>query len=323
VIEATAPALARKDTENGANPLALGSYVRKPFEDWRSSGLSFSYRGHEIFYRRGGEGDVLVLIHGFPTASWDWHRIWPALVSRYDVIAMDMIGFGFSAKPTDYDYSLMDQASLHEALLAALNVNNVHIVAHDYGDSVAQELLARHAERQQHDVAGLEIQSACLLNGGIIPGTHRPLAIQKVLMSPIGRWVAVLMRESSLRRSFKRIFGRETQPTDEELHEFWTLIDTGGGRAVVHKIIRYMHEREQQRKRWVDILSSTSVPLRLINGLADPISGAHVVEHYRSLVTHPDVIELDGMGHYPQIEDPKRTSDAVISHIEAARSHPG
>lgn len=261
---------------------------------------------------------MLVLIHGFPTASWDWHRLWPKLIRRFDVIAVDMLGFGFSAKPTHYDYSLMDQATLHETLLAKLEISRVQIVAHDYGDSVAQELLARHAERRQRGAAGLEIQSVCLLNGGIIPGTHRPLAIQKMLMSPIGKLLASFMSERSLRRSFKRIFGRATQPTDDEIREFWTLIETGGGRAVVHKIIRYMKEREVHCARWVGILAATTVPLRLINGLADPISGAHVVEQYRRLVADANVVGLEEIGHYPQLEDPERTLDAVISHIEAA-----
>ena len=114
-------------------------------DEWRNRGRSFVYRGHRVFYRRTGHGESLVLIHGFPTASWDWHKLWHELGQRFDVVAPDMLGFGFSDKPRDYDYSLVDQATLHETLLAELGISSVHILAHDYGDSVAQELLARHA----------------------------------------------------------------------------------------------------------------------------------------------------------------------------------
>ena len=76
-------------------------------EEWRRDALTFRHSGHEIFYRRGGRGAALALIHGFPTASWDWHRIWPTLIEHFDVLAADMIGFGFSAKPAGYEYSLM------------------------------------------------------------------------------------------------------------------------------------------------------------------------------------------------------------------------
>jgi pimeloyl-ACP methyl ester carboxylesterase len=281
--------------------------------DWQASGRNFVYRGHDVFYQRAGSGETLVLIHGFPTASWDWHKLWDDLGQCFDVVAADMIGFGFSEKPRDYDYSLDDQATLHETLLAELGISSAHILAHDYGDSVAQELLARHAERRERGTAGLEIRSVCLLNGGIIPGAHRPLLIQKLLMSPIGGPLAALLSERSLRRSFHRIFGPHTPPTDDEIREFWSLIEHNGGRRVVHKIIRYMAEREVKRDRWVGILMTTKVPVRLINGLADPISGAHVVEHYRRLVLRADVVELAGIGHYPQIEAP----DAVVAGLLA------
>ena len=62
---------------------------------------------------------VLLAIHGYPFNSWDWALIWPTLAERFTVIAPDMIGMGFSAKPVAYEYSVADHADMHEALLAA------------------------------------------------------------------------------------------------------------------------------------------------------------------------------------------------------------
>ena len=117
------------------------------FQSWKETGKYFYYRNHAIFYQDSGVGGpVLLCIHGFPTASWDWHNLWPQLTRYFRVITLDMIGFGFSAKPRNYDYSIFDQANLHESFLKHLNINSFHILAHDYGDTVAQELLARHEE---------------------------------------------------------------------------------------------------------------------------------------------------------------------------------
>lgn len=145
-----------------------------PLEAWRSKSKWFDYNGHKIFYVDEGAGDPLVCIHGFPTASWDWAWIWQELTKRFRCIAPDMIGFGFSAKPRRYTYSLRDQATLHERLLAELGVNEAMVLAHDYGDTVAQELLARHEERRIAKSVGLRVHGVCFLNGGIIPGEHRP-----------------------------------------------------------------------------------------------------------------------------------------------------
>ena len=115
--------------------------------DWQAQGHDFLWHGQLIRYWTAGEGEPLLLIHGFPTASWDWHRLWQPLAQRYRVIACDMLGFGYSAKPRGHAYSLLEQADVQQALLAQLAVDQpVHVLAHDYGDSVAQELLARHQQ---------------------------------------------------------------------------------------------------------------------------------------------------------------------------------
>ena len=116
---------------------------------WRKHSRTFVFRGHSIRYWTAGQGEPLLLIHGFPTASWDWHYLWQPLAQRYRVIACDMLGFGDSAKPLNHNYSLLEQADLQQALLADLQVEQpIHVLAHDYGDSVAQELLARHYEKR-------------------------------------------------------------------------------------------------------------------------------------------------------------------------------
>ena len=274
-------------------------------EEWKAAGHYFKFKQHQIFVREEGEGETLLLIHGFPTASWDWQQLWPALTQRYHVLAPDLLGFGFSDKPRNYPYSILDQANMIEALLQHKNVERVKIISHDYGDTVAQELVARFNTRQSKGEKGLEIKHLCLLNGGLFPEVHRPLLVQKVLMSPLGFIVGRLFNRAKLGKNFKNIFGPNTQPTEAELDDFWTLIEGNGGRYVFHLLIRYMEERVQYRDRWVGALQDTKIPLRFINGLADPISGAHMAERYKELIPNPDVVELEEIGHFPLIEAPQ------------------
>jgi pimeloyl-ACP methyl ester carboxylesterase len=296
---------------------------------WREAGRAHVHRGHEIFYaeqaRAPGAEDALLLIHGFPTASYDWYRIWPTLGERFDrVIAPDMIGFGFSGKPRDYAYSILDQADLHEALLAHLGVARIHILAHDYGDTVAQELLARHAERHEGATlpapraggAGPRIASCVFLNGGLFPETHHARTVQKLLLTPLGPLLSALMGRRAFGRSFAAVFGARTQPSEAELDAFWQLVARDGGRRILHKLIGYMPERRAHRERWVGALQKTRVPLRVIDGPDDPVSGAHMVARYRELVPAPDTVLLPGIGHYPQVEDPQGVLDAFFAFHE-------
>jgi pimeloyl-ACP methyl ester carboxylesterase len=252
------------------------------------------------------------LIHGFPTASWDWFSLWPALAARYRVLALDMIGFGFSAKPKRFAYSIAAQADLCAAFLAREGVTRYRILAHDYGLTVTQELLARQGE----DAGAARIDAACLLNGGLFPETHRPLPRQRLLASPLGPLVARLMTYRTFAAAMRRIWGTHP-PGEAELFALWQLVVHDGGLAVMPRLIGYMAERRLHRERWVGALVGSAAPIRLVCGLDDPVSGAHMVARYRELVPRPDVIELPGVGHYPQVEAPDEVLSAVLGLFEA------
>ncbi|MFZ6045208.1 alpha/beta fold hydrolase [Pseudomonas sp. CR3202] len=272
------------------------------------------FHGQRIRYWTAGEGEPLLLIHGFPTASWDWHYLWAPLARRFRVIACDLLGFGYSDKPRVHDYRLLEQADINQALLAHLGVDGpVHVLAHDYGDSVAQELLARHHEGR------LKLASCVFLNGGLFPETHRPVLVQKLLLSPLGGLVGRLFSRRKLAASFAQVFGPGTQPSEMELDDFWRLIAEQDGPAVMHRLIQYIPERRQQRDRWVAAMQKGGVPLRVIDGAVDPISGAHMVARYRELIPDADTVLLEGIGHYPQTEAP----DQVLEHYLAFRDRHG
>jgi pimeloyl-ACP methyl ester carboxylesterase len=284
-------------------------------DDWRARGRGHTHRGHEIFFVEEGAGPALLLVHGFPTASWDWTRVWPDLVARFRAIAPDLIGFGFSAKPRRYEYSVMDQADLCAGLLAARGVEEAHVLAHDYGDTVAQELLARANE----GALRCRLASVCFLNGGLFPETHRPRAIQKLLIGPLGPLVSRLVGRRAFERSFVPVFGPRTRPDAHELDAFWRLIQEKQGTRLMHRHIRYMDERRRHRARWVGALQQAKVPLRLVDGALDPISGAHMAERYRTLVPDPDVVLLPDVGHYPQVEAPAEVVAAHRAFVDTRR----
>ena len=287
-------------------------------DEWRAQSQALHFRGHTIRYWTAGDTQAqpLLLIHGFPSASWDWHRLWAPLAERYRLIACDMLGFGYSAKPRGHAYSLLEQADLQQALLAHLGEQRpLHVLAHDYGDSVAQELIARHQEGQ------LQLASCVFLNGGLFPETHHPVRVQKLLLGPLGPLIGRLFSRRKLAQSFARIFGPHTQASEAELDALWQLVAYNNGPAVMHRLIRYMPERRQQRQRWVTAMQATTLPMRVIDGAFDPISGAHMVARYRELIADADTVLLDGIGHYPQLEAPAEVLEHYLQFRDARSSH--
>lgn len=280
--------------------------------DWISGGEMRQLAGRRVFVRTAvAEGrPPLLLIHGYPTASYDWARVWPRLATRYSLYALDLLGFGSSEKPRDCDYPIALQADLCMALLEDCGVHGADVLAHDYGDTVAQELLAREREGR------LRLASMAFLNGGLFPETHRARPIQKLLANPLlGPLLARAMGYAKFEATMLSIAGREP-PTREELADLWTLIERDGGRQALARLINYMEQRRRNRARWVGALVESTVPRRLICGAVDPVSGRHLAERYRELVPAPDVVVLEDVGHYPQLE----VHDRVVEEYVAFRS---
>jgi pimeloyl-ACP methyl ester carboxylesterase len=273
---------------------------------WAAGGQVVRWRGHDLFARVAGHGPPLLLLHGFPTSSWDWARVWPRLQARHLVLALDMLGFGRSDKPRDFPYSVLAAADQWVAFAIAMGITEAHVLAHDYGDSVAQELLAR-------QVAGtlpFRIASVVFLNGGLFPEAHKPVPVQRWLAGPLGPVIARLSGFGRFATTMRRIC--TTPPTDEELREHWRLLRLDNGHRVLPALLGYLRERRTHRERWLDAMQRCDIPLRLVVGLDDPISGLSIARRYRALMPVADVVELAGVGHYPQIEDP----DAVVQAVE-------
>jgi|TARA_B110000027_G_scaffold52314_1_gene57042 pimeloyl-ACP methyl ester carboxylesterase len=280
-------------------------------KQWQSRGKLEAVLGHSIFVLDEGDSSLptIVLLHGFPTSSWDWQPIWSELAKNYRLIALDMLGFGFSDKPNSRTYTIHGQADIVEALVKTKGLTNFHVLAHDYGDTVAQELLARQLEGAG---SGTWL-SCCLLNGGLFPETHRALLTQKLLLSPLGKFLNRLTGYSKFSKNFSSVFGPQSKPLEQDLENFWWLINVNNGKHIFHNLITYMRDRIEHRERWVSALQKSTIPLAVINGSVDPVSGAHMVARYKELNCRLDYLaQLSVIGHYPQVEAPKE----VYSHYQ-------
>jgi pimeloyl-ACP methyl ester carboxylesterase len=289
-------------------------YAKKmSLDDWQQKGEYFDYQGNRIFYRFDeniknvkNSKEVLLCLHGFPSSSYDYHKIWDKLGQRFSVLALDMIGYGFSDKPPKYDYTTFNQADVLCGLIESLEIGKLHVLAHDYGNTITQELLARAEENRLK----FSIETICFLNGALFPETHRPILAQKLLISPLGFLFGSLITDAMFKKNLATVFGKHTPPSRAELNDFVKVFKYNNGKLIAHKLIRYMPEREKYRDRWVGALQRMKQPFRFINGLDDKVSGAHLVKRFREIVPHQiDIIELENIGHYPHFEVPETVTE--------------
>ncbi|GAB1609498.1 mesoderm-specific transcript homolog protein [Argonauta hians] len=287
---------------------------------WRDKGDWFKYQGFKIFYidehTTVTNNQTLVCLHGYPTSSYDWVKIHDSLVQSFSrVIFLDFLGFGFSDKPRHHAYTIGEQADIVSSILEVSGVESYHILSHDYGDTVALELLSRFNKDTRET---RPILSLAMMNGGIFPETNNPRPIQKLLLVPIiGNVVSKMAFYHLFRFSFSEIFGAR-KPSSEELWDFWSVFEHKRGSSVSSGVMQFIPERTKYKKRWVGALVKTKVPVTFIYGPADIINPPHFITHYRRLLPPHQELQVleEDVGHYPQWEAPTQVQHAYHTFLD-------
>jgi pimeloyl-ACP methyl ester carboxylesterase len=106
--------------------------------------------GIKTNYLEAGEGEHVVLIHGSGpgvTAYANWRTVLPALADNFHVVAPDMVGFGYSERPSDATYNLQTWADQVVSLMDNLDMDRASLVGNSFGGAIAMRIAAQHPER--------------------------------------------------------------------------------------------------------------------------------------------------------------------------------
>ena len=287
------------------------SHLSPRLRAWLEAGHYLQHGRHRLFYRAAGHGAPLLLLHAYPSAGWGWHRMWDALARERLVIAPDLFGSGFSAKPVPGPYSIAELADQCEAVLAELGVSEVDVLAHAYGVSPAQELLARSVAPGACPTA--RVRSVAFLNGAIFPAEAETTAMQRLLIGPLGPMIARLAPQpyTLFRRNLAHAFGPDTPADEATLADLWQLLRFNEGHRATPWVMQYLRDRLACADRLVTAITQTRIPRLLIHAPGDPIVGERMREQWQARIPEADIADLGRrLGHYPPLEAPQAVLEA-------------
>lgn len=296
---------------------AVSAQAREHIDAWRARGDFIDTPDGRVFVLDTGAVDVgtdspnsvppLLVLHGFPTCSYDFAGIVDRLAQDRRVVLFDQIGFGLSDKP-DRRYGIHLHADTAEHVIAATGLTEFDLLTHDMGDSVGGELLAREA--------GADVRRRVICNGSIYLDLAQLTIGQQLLMGlpdestdelPVDGFVAGVTGTYAHG-------GPDADPVDSLTHGL--LAQNNGGLTLMARLIRYLEDRQREESRYTGAIESHHSPLHIVWGDLDPVA---VVAMSRRLFDQrtgnggTTTIEiLDGVGHYPMIEAPTRFADAVL-----------
>ncbi|HUY66166.1 MAG TPA: alpha/beta hydrolase [Acidimicrobiales bacterium] len=288
------------------NPLA---------ESWKARGHWRSLCGRSIFTvdipASGPElRPPLLVLHGFPTSSFDFHRVVDRLAADRRVLLFDQLGYGLSDKP-DIAYTLAGQADIAMALLDQLGVDQLGLLTHDVGDTVGGELLARNLEGGWP----VEITDRTLTNGSIYMELAQLSIGQRFLLDlPDARLPGRgPVDAEAVVAGVVATYSPGTEVDVDETEAVGEMIAHLDGMLLLPRVIRYLEERRRHEARFTGAIERHPAPLSVVWGRDDPIAVAAMTDRLVEAAPGLDLRVLDGVGHYPMVEAPDRFVAAVVA----------
>lgn len=292
---------------------ALGCHSR-----WTSTAPENAGRPDVAVYTqvRGPVGaPAVVLVHGYPTSSYDFHRVASLLEADHRLHLVDLPGYGLSDKPRDgYRYTIADDARLVDHLVREeFGIDDFTLVTHDRGDSVGLALLAL---REQDPRTAYRIRQQVVLNGNVFLPLAQLTRIQRALLSKrTGPALSRLLPPRAMARGLARTTCTPVLDA-EETAAIEGMLAHQDGMRVQHALSQYLDERRRHETGWLEALGRSEVPVALVWGELDTIAPTRVADfvwsdHLRDRAAPATYWRVPDGNHYVQLDQPGVVAELV------------
>ncbi|HVN37774.1 MAG TPA: alpha/beta hydrolase [Myxococcota bacterium] len=268
--------------------------------------------GERIVYRCGGQGPLLLLVHGLAGSSVAWRRVLPALSMQFSVLAPDLLGQGESDKPQG-DYSLGAHANTLRDLLDALEHEQATVIGQSLGGGVAMQFAYQFPERCERlvlvDSGGLGREVTFYLRMLTLPGFESlfPLFCTPPLRDA-GNRVACWLGRAGVRFT----------PASREIWRSFASLAEAENRRAFFRSLRDVIDFNGQAVSALGRLSRVAkLPTLIVWGAQDPfIPVSHAIAAHNAIPGSRLEI-FDGVGHFPHCEAPERFVEVLVDFISS------
>ncbi|HEU5423370.1 MAG TPA: alpha/beta fold hydrolase [Nitrolancea sp.] len=264
--------------------------------------------GRCIFLLDAGAGAPLLFLHGIPTFSYLWREVVPPLAESRRCLAPDLLGFGYSEKPSGTSFGPARQAEMVTGLLDELGIDRVAVVAHDFGALVAAELLARWPER----VAALVLTNTSLRRDQWRSGP--PFSLLRLPL--VGELAMALARRWMLTLAMRVYVQNDTRLTRPVMAHYWWPFQHGFKRTLL-ALSRERWAGEDDFGRWRAALAAFAAPCLLVWGARDPTFTLAEANDLAALLPRGQLEVLPDANHFLQEDAPAALAALIDAFLSA------
>jgi haloalkane dehalogenase len=256
------------------------------------------------------DGEVVLLVHGTPSWSFEYRRLIPLLAKTRRVIAIDHLGFGLSDRPHQFEYTPEAHTRVLREALTLLGLSRFSLVVHDFGGPIALPLAVEAPER----VASLVVLNSWMWDFASEPAFAKGARFMATFVGRfMYRWLNASLRlimpfaYADKRKLTPAVHAQYLAPfrdRDARVQVLWTLA------CALTRSARRFTALWEARSRLA------TIPTQIVWGLADRALPPSMLERWRSGLPQARVHELAGAGHWPHEEAPEevaRVLDGFLS----------
>ncbi|MES1245758.1 MAG: alpha/beta hydrolase [Acidobacteriota bacterium] len=284
----------------------LGCASILPFSEVRRlvPGSSFLRLGDQLVHvEQAGEGEPVVLLHGFGASTYAWRKVVPGLAGSFHVIAIDLNGFGYTQRPRTFEsYTREGQADLVLRVMDALGIDRAHLAGHSYGGGISIWLASRHPER---------LRSLVLVDSSA-PTYANDRRSRLAGLRPVAALaLRALLRPGSVRRSLVNSVYDDSLVTPELIREYYDRLRVEGVLDAYVGLTGPLRTPPEPVR-----LESIQVPTLVVWGADDKVISVDAGRRAAGQFPNGELVVLERTGHIPMEERPEELLQAMLPFLE-------
>lgn len=262
--------------------------------------------GIRLAYEEYGSGEPILFLHGFGASSYSWREVAKAISKNGSrrTISLNLMGFGYSDKPTFADYSITNQARMVIDFIKALELKSLSLAGHSYGGGVSLMTLYLH----DHQDLPFEIKNLILLSSPCFP-MPMPHFLKLLSIPLLPRLLLKILSPKKVVFQMIRYDLPDLDIHSETVDEYAKSMSSPGcHRAMTRMARKIVPENLDSLVEWYP---SVRIPCLFLWGKWDGLIPVHYAEKLHQVIENSKLVVLEDCGHIPQ----ERYPDLVHGHI--------
>jgi pimeloyl-ACP methyl ester carboxylesterase len=255
-----------------------------------------------ICYLEGGQGETLLLLHGFGADKDNWNRLAKHLTPKFHVVAIDVPGFGMSSRPETESYTIRDQALRLDPIVAALGLDSFHLAGNSMGGAIAGRYAAEFPDK---------VRTLALVNTGGIANCPKKSELRKQLEE--GKNSLLLETPEDFEKMLAFVFVRPPWiPGPVKAHLARQAIER---RSFNEKVFRQIHAEGSDLEPELSRIRARTL---ILWGDQDRLIDVSCTEVLEKGLADSTTVILKDCGHAPMIERPEETARLYLGFLKMA-----